>query len=211
MSSDWLRLENVRLMPYNFQNHDEHIAWSLTFSGFLSVCQSTKTDVHYYSFHLTSVKMYPSNFQTHDWPLWSFPGFTLWVWPKPRVQKDSLRRYYSFNLTNVKPNDSSTGLLAQNYVWPQWPLWTHSLWFHYVCVTWAVPRYCSFLKCQPLSNCSSHGANFAQSDTLQCIVQIVQCIVQTTWRSKTKVTWNEKTCVGKNHLHQLPLRASHLG
>ena len=77
MSSDWLRLENVRLMPYNFQNHDEHIAWSLTFSGFLSVCQSTKTDVHYYSFHLTSVKMYPSNFQTHDCNVhWPFPGFT---------------------------------------------------------------------------------------------------------------------------------------
>ena len=86
---------------------------------------------------------------------WPFPGFTLCtslcVWPKPRVQrqKESLRRYYSFNLTNVKPNDSSTGLLAQNYVWPQWPCWTYLLWFHSVCVVWAVPRYCSFLKCQP--------------------------------------------------------------
>ena len=166
---------------------------------FHSVFQSTKTDGHYYLFQCQNVISFefpnPWLSNVH----WPFPGFTLCtslcVWPKPRVQrqKDSLRRYYSFNLTNVKPNDSSTGLLAQNYVWPQWPLWTHSFWFHYVCVAWAVPRYCSFLKCQPLSNCPFHGANFAQSDTLQCIVQIVQCIVQTTWCSKTKVTWNEKT------------------
>ena len=122
MSSDWLRLENVRLMLYNFQNHDEHIAWSLTFSGFILWTQSTKTDVHYYSFHLTSVKMYPSNFQTHDCNVhWPFPGFT----PGPSecvsvTQAQSAERQSAqillFHLTNVKPNDSSTGLLAQNYV-----------------------------------------------------------------------------------------------
>ena len=147
--------------------------------------QSTKTNGHYNSFHF-------HNF--HDFPKMAVSWFyavhqqCLCVWPKLRVQmqrqNESLRRYYSFNLTNVKRKTSFTGL-NKNPAWPQWPVGqTRSGFFLFV---WPGPKYCSFFKCQPLTNCLVHGANFAQSDRLQCIVQ-------TNWRcSKTKVTWNERT------------------
>ena len=123
---------------------------------------------------------------------WPFPGFMLCTSSVCVCDPSSECRYRDrkrvcADITLSTWQMSNVKLLSLAWTKPcltPMTCWTDSLWFLFV---WPGPKYCSFLKCQPLTNCSVHGANFAQSDRLQCIVQ-------TNWRcSKTKVTWNERT------------------
>ena len=163
--------------------------------------QSTKTNGHYNSFHF-------HNF--HDFPKMAVSWFyavhqqCLCVWPKLRVQmqrqNESLRRYYSFNLTNVKRKTSFTGLnktlLDPNDLLDRLALVS-------VCVTWAqillFPQMSTFNQLLGSRGqlCTKWQAAMHCSNELALL------------KNQSDLEWEDKAFIDKYHLHQFSSISSH--